>query len=107
MREAAFDIIVPFWQERKLVNFDHIVDWSDWGGRNTIASLRFLKPRLMLSCATIIIPLYDCVIFISSLHGAELSCWFSKVAQTFDAITGSQFRVRTRGPIERWTLGAI
>ena len=61
----------------------------------------------MLSCATVVIPLYDCVVFISSLHGAELSGWFSKVAQTLDAITGSQFRVRTRGPIERWTLGAI
>ena len=72
-----------------------------------ISSLGFLQPRLMLSCATVVIPLYDCVLFVSSLHGAELSCWFSKVAQALDAIPGSQVRVRARGPIERWTLGAI
>jgi hypothetical protein len=31
----------------------------------------------------------------------------SEIAQTLDAITGSQFRVGRRGPNERWPLGAI
>ena len=47
-----------------------------------------LKPRLMHSRAAVGIPLYDCIIFVGALNGAELVCWFSKIAQTFDAITG-------------------
>jgi hypothetical protein len=35
-----------------------------------------LKPRLMHFCATVVIPFYDCVIFISPFNGAELVCWF-------------------------------
>jgi hypothetical protein len=61
----------------------------------------------MHSRATVIVPLYDCVIFVSALNGAELVCWFSKIAQTLDAITGTQFRVGSRGSSERWPFGAI
>jgi hypothetical protein len=53
------------------------------------------------------IPFDDRVVFVSTLYGAELLCWFSEIAQTLDAITGSQFRVRTRRAIKRWPLGAI
>jgi len=49
----------------------------------------------MHSCATVVIPLYDCVVFVSALNGAELVSWFSEIAQTLDAITrillGSHF----------------
>jgi hypothetical protein len=61
----------------------------------------------MHSRATVVIPLYDCVIFVSAFNGAELFCWFAEIAQTLDAITGSQFRVGSRGASERWPLGAI
>lgn len=61
----------------------------------------------MHSCATVVIPLYDCVVFVGELNGAELVCWFSEIAQTLNAITGSQFRVGRRWPIKRWVLGAI
>lgn len=63
-------------------------------------SLDFLKPRLMHSRATVVIPLDDCVIFVSALNRAELVGWFSKIAQTFDAIAGCQFRVGSGGSSE-------
>ncbi len=61
----------------------------------------------MHSRATVVIPLYDRVIFVSALNSAECVCWFSEVAQTLDAITGSQFRIGGIGPRERWPLGSI
>ena len=70
-------------------------------------SLNFLKARLMHSRATVVIPLYNCVIFISALNGAELVSWFSEISQPLDAITGGQFSVGSRGLRERWALGAI
>ena len=47
--------------------------------------------------ATVVIPLYDCVIFVSALNRSELAFWFSEIAQTLDAITGSEFRAGSRG----------
>jgi hypothetical protein len=38
----------------------------------------------------VVIPLYDGVGFIGALN--ELVCWSSEIAQTLDAIPGSQFR---------------
>ncbi len=61
----------------------------------------------MHSRAPVVIPLYDCVIFVSALHGAELVGWFSEIAQTLDAITGRKFRVGSGGLRERWPLGSI
>jgi len=69
--------------------------------------LGFLKPRLVNSGATVIIPLHDCVFFVSTFNSAELFCWFSEITQTLDAVTGSQFRAATRGLIKRWVLCAI
>jgi hypothetical protein len=54
----------------------------------------------MHSRATVVIPLDDCVIFVSALNRAELVGWFSKIAQTFDAIAGCQFRVGSGGSSE-------
>ena len=67
----------------------------------------FLKPRLMHSGTTVVIPLYDCVIFVSALNGTEFLCWCSEITQTLDAITGSQFWVGSRRPRQPWPLGAI
>jgi hypothetical protein len=61
----------------------------------------------MHSSATVVIPLHDCVIFVSALNRAELVRRFSEITQTLDAITGSEFRVGATGSIERWVLGAI
>jgi len=61
----------------------------------------------MHSSATVVIPLDDRILFVGALNGTELVRWFSEIAQTLDAITGSQFRNGTRRPIERWTLGTI
>jgi hypothetical protein len=61
----------------------------------------------MHSCATVVIPLHDSVVFVGALNGAELGSWFSEIAQALDTITGSQFRVGRGGPIERWPLCAI
>ena len=61
----------------------------------------------MHSRATVVIPLYDGVIFVGALNGAELVRRFSETAQPLDAITGSQVRVGPGWPIERWLLGAL
>jgi hypothetical protein len=61
----------------------------------------------MHSCATVVIPLHDCIVFVGALNSAELGSWFSEITQALDAITGSQFRVGCGGPIKRWPLGAI
>jgi hypothetical protein len=40
----------------------------------------------MHSCATVVIPLYDGVVFVGALNRTELVRWFSEIAQTLDAI---------------------
>ena len=72
----------------------------------------------MPSFATVVVPLYEGVIFIGALNGAELVRWFSETAQSLDAITGSQFRgaqmadqamaswhVLSQEPLQRTTVG--
>jgi hypothetical protein len=53
--------------------------------------LNLLERRLVESHATVVIPLDDRVLFVSSLNCAEFSSRLSEVAQTLDAISGSQF----------------
>ena len=61
----------------------------------------------MDSCATVAIPLHDGVVFIRALNGAEFGSWLSEVAQALDAITGSQFGVGHRWPIQRGPSGTV
>ena len=61
----------------------------------------------MDSHSTVIIPLDDRVLFVSSLNCAEFPIRLSEVAQTLDAISGSQFLVRGGRLGERWSLGAV
>ena len=61
----------------------------------------------MQSHATVIIPLDDRVLVVSSLNCAEFSIGLSEVAQTLDAISGTQFLAGGGGLGERWSLGAI
>jgi hypothetical protein len=67
----------------------------------------FLKPWLVQSDPTVIIPLYKRVVFVCFLNCAEFSSRFSKISQALDAISGIQFRVGSRGLDERWTLSPI
>jgi hypothetical protein len=69
--------------------------------------LNLLEKRLMDSHSTVIIPLDDCVLFVSSFNGSEFPIRLSEVAQTLDAITGSQLLVRGGRLGERWSLGAV
>jgi hypothetical protein len=62
---------------------------------------------LVESHTTVIIPLDDRVIFVSLLNCAEFSSWFSEVAQTLDAISGTQFLVGGRGLGDSWLLGSV
>jgi hypothetical protein len=61
----------------------------------------------MDSHSAVIIPLDDCVLFVSPFNGAEFPIRLSEVAQTFDAISGSQFLARDGRLRERWSLGAV
>jgi hypothetical protein len=69
--------------------------------------LDLLERRLVDSHTTVIIPLDDRVIFVSSLNCAEFSIRLSEVAQTLDAISGSQLLARGGRLGERWSLGAV
>jgi hypothetical protein len=57
--------------------------------------------------ATVIIPLDDRIIVVGLLNCAEFSCWFSKVAQTFDAISGIQLLAGGSGLGERRPFGSV
>jgi len=59
------------------------------------------------SYSTVIIPLDDRVLVVSSLNCAKFSIGLSEVAQTLDAISGTQFLAGGGGLGERWSLGAI
>ena len=62
--------------------------------RTSTFLLNLLEPRLVLARSTIIIPLYNCVIFVRLLNGFEFAGGFSKISQPLDAITGGdQFRM--------------
>jgi hypothetical protein len=69
--------------------------------------LNFLKPGLVESRATVIIPFDDRIIFVGLFNCAEFSSRLSEVAQTLDAISGIQFLVGGRGLGERWPFGTV
>ena len=73
----------------------------------SLLRLNLLERRLVDSHTTVIIPLDDRVLFVSSLNCAEFSIRLSEVAQTLDAISGSQPLIGGGGLGERWSLGAI
>jgi hypothetical protein len=59
------------------------------------------------SYATVIIPLDDRVIFVSSFNRTEFSIRLSEVAQTLDPISGTHFRASGRGLGEWWSFGTV
>jgi hypothetical protein len=73
----------------------------------TVIGLDLLERRLAESRATVVIPLDDRVLFVSSLNCAEFSRRLSEGAQTLDPISGSQLLAGGRGLGERWSLGTV
>lgn len=69
--------------------------------------LNLPEPWLVESSTTVIIPFDDRVFFVSSLNCAQFPIGLSKVAQTLDPISGSQFLARGRGLGERWLPGSV
>jgi hypothetical protein len=67
----------------------------------------FLKPKLMQSHTTVMIPLHKRVVFVRLLHCPEFSSWLSKIGQTLDAISGIQFHLGRGGLDEWWPLGSV
>jgi len=66
-----------------------------------------LEPRLVQSHATVIIPLYKCIVFVGLLNCSEFSSRLPKISQALNAITGIQFRVGSKGLHESWSLGSV
>jgi len=62
---------------------------------------------LVESCTTIVIPFDYRVFFVGSLNRTQFPIWFSEVAQTFDPISGIQFRVGGTGLAQWRLLGTI
>jgi len=69
--------------------------------------LDFLKPRLMQSGTSVVIPLDHGVFFIRSFDCAQFSRRLPEIAETLDAISGIQFRLLWRGLDEWWPLGSV
>jgi hypothetical protein len=67
----------------------------------------FLKPRLMQSHTTVMIPLHKRIFFVRLLHCSEFSSWLSKISQTLHAISGIQFQLGSGGLGERWPFGSV
>ena len=70
---------------------------THWLGKGMSFLANFLEPRLVQSHSTVIIPLYNRVVFVRLLNRSEFSNRSSEVTQTLDAITWSQFRVGSGG----------
>jgi hypothetical protein len=69
--------------------------------------LNLLERRLVEPHTTIIIPFDDRVIFVGLLNRAEFPSRLSEVAQTLDAISGTQFLVGGTALAERRLLGTV
>ena len=67
----------------------------------------FLKPRLMQSHTTVMIPFHKRIVFVRLLHCSEFSSWLSKISQTLHAISGIQFELGSGGLGERWPIGSV
>jgi hypothetical protein len=72
-----------------------------------LCGLNLLERWLVNSDATVVIPLDDRVLFVSSLNCAEFSSRLSEIAQTFHTISGSQLLAGGRGLGERWLPGTV
>ena len=69
--------------------------------------LNLFERRLVESRATVVIPLDDRVLLVSSLNCADFSRRLSEIAQTLDPISASQLLAGGSGLGERWPLGTV
>jgi hypothetical protein len=78
-----------------------------WLGKGMSFLADSFEPRLVQSHTTVIIPLYKRVVFVGLLNCSEFSGRLSKITQALYSITGTQFRVGSRGLDKRWSLGSV
>src|SRR5579863_1504990 len=78
-----------------------------WQIGQPCCGLDLLERRLVEPHATVVIPLDDRVLFVSSFNCAEFPIRFSEVTQTLDAISGNQFPAGERGLGERRLLRTV
>jgi hypothetical protein len=69
--------------------------------------LHLLERRLVNSYTTVVIPFDERVIFIHLPNCAKFSRRYSEVAQTLDAISGTQFLASAGRFDKRWLLGTV
>ena len=69
--------------------------------------LHFFERRLVNSYTTVVIPFDDRVIFVNLPNCAEFSRRYSEVAQSLDAISGTQFLASAGRFDQRWLLGTV
>jgi hypothetical protein len=75
--------------------------------RQPCRPLDLLEPRLSKPHTTVVIPLHDRIIFVSTLNCTEFPSWLSKIAQTLDAISGVKFLVGDRRVGKCWLPGTV
>jgi hypothetical protein len=74
---------------------------------STAAKLDLFQPRLMKSCATIIIPFDHRVLIVGSLNCTYFSVRLPEVAQTLNPISGIQFLLGVERRAEWRVLGTV
>jgi len=74
---------------------------------NSGRRLDLLERRLVDSFSTVIIPLDDRVLFVSSFNCAKFSARHSEIAQTLDTISGIKILAGARRFDKRWLLGTV
>jgi hypothetical protein len=62
-----------------------------------LVALYLFEPRLVDSHTTVVIPFHERIFIVRSLHGTNFPSRLSEVAQTFDAVSRSQFLVSGGG----------
>jgi len=80
---------------------------ADTRPRPVASSLNLLKPRLVQSDATVIVPFDQRVIFICLLNCAEFSSRFTEVSQPLDAISWIQLHAGGRRLSQRGLPGTV
>jgi hypothetical protein len=88
------------------LQWSQLADAND-SDRTANFGLDLLERRLVQSRATVVIPLDDCILFVSSFNCADFSIRLSERAQPLDPISGSQLLAGGGGLGERWPLGTV
>jgi hypothetical protein len=99
--------MLRFAEIRFTIESGKVNGFADCSPPEPCCELHLLERRLVESHTAVIIPFDDRVIVVSLLNCAQFSSRLSEVAQTLDAISGSQLLAVGRGLGERWPLGTV